>query len=49
LEHCVVPHGERALAEGIHSAVQGNKPPVKDEWLDDFRPETVVKQFMALC
>jgi len=49
LEHSVVPHGEQALAEGIHSAVQGNKPPVKDEWLDDFRPETVVKQFMALC
>ncbi|MDR9440498.1 MAG: glycosyltransferase, partial [Halomonas sp.] len=40
LASCVVSHDEERLAEGIRAAVQGEKPPIKESWLDDFRPET---------
>lgn len=46
LESCVVPHSEEALADGLRAAVKGKKPPVKEEWLDDFKPERVVSQFL---
>lgn len=46
LESCIVPHDEAALADGIEAALQGEKPPIKEEWLDDFRPEEVVRQFL---
>ncbi|MDI5920882.1 glycosyltransferase [Halomonas sp. LR5S13] len=47
LEASIVPHDEEALAEGIHLAVQGEKPPIEERWLDDFRPETVAARFTS--
>jgi len=46
LAGCVVPRDEQSLAEGIRSAVQGEKPAIKARWLDDFRPETVANRFV---
>ncbi len=46
LAACVVPRDEQSLAEGIRSAVQGEKPAIKESWLDDFRPETVANRFL---
>lgn len=46
LEQCVVPHSEEGLAQGIAAALEGNKPPVKEAWLSDFRPETVAQRFL---
>lgn len=45
LASCAVPHDEESLAEGIRTAVKGEKPPIKERWLDDFRPETVAARF----
>ncbi|WFM69797.1 glycosyltransferase [Halomonas sp. CKK8] len=47
LANCVVPHDEESLAEGIRTAVQGEKPPIVESWLDDFRPETVANRFVG--
>ncbi|WP_280545704.1 glycosyltransferase [Halomonas sp. 11-S5] len=47
LASCVVPHDEERLAEGIRMAVQGDKPLIKENWLDDFRPETVAACFVS--
>ncbi|MBB3185660.1 glycosyltransferase involved in cell wall biosynthesis [Halomonas fontilapidosi] len=47
LEASIVPHDEASLAEGIRTAVKGEKPPIDERWLDDFRPETVAKRFVA--
>ncbi len=46
LASCVVPHDEDGLAEGIRTAVQGEKPAIDEAWLDDFRPETVASRFV---
>jgi len=46
LAGCVVPHDEESLAEGIRTAVQGDKSIVKESYLDDFRPETVAESFL---
>jgi len=46
LQRCVVPHNEEALAVGIKAALQGEKPTIKEQWLDDFRPEEVVRRFL---
>jgi glycosyltransferase involved in cell wall biosynthesis len=47
LEPCIVPHDEESLAKGIAAAVQGDKPHIDEAWLDDFRPETVARKFLA--
>ncbi|QFU01507.1 N-acetylgalactosamine-N,N'-diacetylbacillosaminyl-diphospho-undecaprenol 4-alpha-N-acetylgalactosaminyltransferase [Halomonas sp. THAF5a] len=46
LEECVVPHDEAGLAAGIQQALEGEKPAVKEAWLDDFRPEVVAARFL---
>ncbi|MGJ7461867.1 glycosyltransferase [Halomonas sp. MA07-2] len=46
LKGCVVPHDEESLVQGIALSVHGAKPPIKEAWLDDFRPETVADQFL---
>ncbi|UYG01945.1 glycosyltransferase [Halomonas sp. LR3S48] len=47
LETSIVPHDENSLATGIHVAIQGEKPSIKEAWLDDFRPEGVANRFLA--
>ncbi|MCL7939238.1 glycosyltransferase [Halomonas sp. ATCH28] len=47
LEASIVPHDEESLAEDIRAAVKGEKPTVKESWLDDFRPETVANRFVG--
>nr|WP_300310971.1 glycosyltransferase [Halomonas sp.] len=47
LESCIVPRDETALAEAMQSASIGEKPPIRDEWLEDFRPERVAAAFLA--
>lgn len=46
LETSVVAHTEEALAEGLRQHVIGDKPPICDAWLDDFRPERVAGAFL---
>ncbi|MDI5891860.1 glycosyltransferase [Halomonas rhizosphaerae] len=47
LASSVVAHDEESLAEGIRMAVLGEKPPIEERWLDNFRPETVARRFVA--
>ncbi|WP_240618286.1 glycosyltransferase [Halomonas heilongjiangensis] len=47
LETSVVARDEASLAAGMRAAVAGAKPPIDDAWLDDFKPETVARQFLA--
>lgn len=46
LEDAIVPHDVDALASGIRHAVEGEKPELREHWLDDFRPETVARAFL---
>ncbi|SFT81701.1 glycosyltransferase [Halomonas saccharevitans] len=46
LEECVVAHDEASLAAGMRRALSGDKPLVKEQWLDDFRPEEVAARFV---
>lgn len=45
LEKSVVAHDEAGLAAGMRRALEGEKPAVKEQWLDDFRPEVVAARF----
>lgn len=47
LESSIVARDIEALAEGIRRTVGGSKPPVREEWLEDFLPERVVEAFLA--
>lgn len=47
LADCVAPHDEHGLAEGIRTAVQGEKPAIEEAWLEDFRPPVVARRFLA--
>lgn len=47
LEESVVAHDELSLAAGIRRALEGEKPVVKEQWLDDFRPEVVAARFLG--
>lgn len=47
LEQSIVAHTEAALAEGIRQHTLGEKPPIRDEWLDDFRPEHIANTFLS--
>lgn len=46
LESSIVDHSEEALAEGLRQQVSGKKPPIRDAWLDDFRPEHIAEAFL---
>ncbi|MGQ4879980.1 glycosyltransferase [Billgrantia sp. LNSP4103-1] len=46
LASCIVPHEEGSLAMGIHEAVKGSKPSIKECWLDDFKPQEVASKFL---
>lgn len=47
LEGSIVERSEEALAEGLRQHVIGDKPPIRDAWLDDFLPERVAEAFLA--
>ena len=47
LETCLVERSEEALAVGITAALEGPKPEVREQWLDDFRPERVAQAFVT--
>ncbi|MGO2132790.1 MAG: glycosyltransferase [Halomonas sp.] len=47
LEDNIVERSEEALAEGLRQHVVGDKPPIRDAWLDDFLPERVAEAFLA--
>ncbi|MFG6179431.1 glycosyltransferase [Halomonas sp. THAF12] len=46
LEAAITPHSEEGLAQGIHTAVRGEKPGIDEAWLDDFRPDRVAEAFV---
>ena len=46
LEASIVEHSEEALAEGLRQRVIGDKPSIRDAWLDDFRPERIAGAFL---
>jgi len=48
LESALVPRSEEALADGIRKSMHGPKPAVQAKWLDEFAPQAVVQQFLAL-
>ena len=47
LETSLVERSEEALAAGITATLEGPKPEVREQWLDDFRPERVAQAFVA--
>ncbi|SHM81850.1 Glycosyltransferase involved in cell wall bisynthesis [Halomonas cupida] len=47
LESSIVAREVEALAEGIRLAVEGPKPRIREEWLDDFLPRRVAGAFLA--
>ncbi|ERL53277.1 glycosyltransferase [Halomonas huangheensis] len=47
LESSIVEREVEALAAGMRQAVQGPKPRVREEWLEDFLPPRIVSAFLA--
>lgn len=43
----ITPRSVEGLADGIRSALQGEKPVIEEVWLDDFRPDRVAEAFLV--
>lgn len=46
LESSIVERSEQTLAQGLRDHVNGDKPPIKDAWLNDFFPLQIAQAFL---
>lgn len=47
LEQAIAPHSAEGLATRMNELLAAGGYPIRDEWLEDFCPQTMVKRFLA--
>jgi len=47
LEHAIAPHSAEGLARRMNELLAEEGYPIREEWLADFCPHTMVERFLA--